>query len=186
MIASSWPTTEETSLSWLRRHGIDPDTATERDANRSTGRDWDRARMASWGAADAGWGTFDDEFVGVNWFLWRRGTAEDVMAAARALVGDLTKMHGAPTEVLDPTEHGGTWFWRLPEHLIDMYAYHGLPRPDGLPSGEACVQLHVDLRTRSEAREAHARTHHCTRPVPFALPEEPRPEPDQRADRHTQ
>lgn len=84
MITSAWPTTQKESREWLRRHGIDPDTATER-ARRDPGRNWDRARTLGWGSADAGWGTFRGEFVGANWFLWRDSSSTEVMAAAQTL-----------------------------------------------------------------------------------------------------
>ena len=171
MIAAAWPTTPEESQVWLRHHGIDPDTATER-ARRDPGRNWDRARTLGWGSADAGWGTFRGEFVGANWFLWRDSSSTEVMAAAHTLAELLTQAHGAPADSTESPEHGATWLWQLRDHVIEMYAYNGLPRPDGFPAGDACVQFHVDLRTRSEAQEEFARAHLAQRPTPLALPDQ--------------
>lgn len=171
MTVAAWPTTPEESQEWLRHHGIDPDTATER-APRRLSRNWDRARTLGWRSADSGWGTFRGEFVGANWFLWRGSSSDEVMAAAHALADLLTQAHGAPTEATESTEHGGTWLWQLPDHVIDMYAYHGLTRPDGFPAGDACVQLHVDLRERAEAQEEHARAHPAERPAPLTPPDQ--------------
>lgn len=204
MMSEPWPTSEDQAGRWLRRHGIDPDSGTERrtdkgnsgngssgngssgngrSGNGGPGRDWDRATMEAWGNADVGWGQFGEEFVGVNWFLWRGASPEELMTAARELAGMLTQAHGAPTESTDPTVHGGTWLWRLPGHIIDIYAHHGLPRPDGFPAGEPVLQLHLDHRERSDAREAFARAHPAPRPSP--CPSSPRPKPDQRTYRRT-
>lgn len=171
MIASAWPTTPEESQVWLRRHGIDPDSATER-VPRGLSGNWDRARTLGWGSADSGWGTFRGEFVGANWFLWRGSSSDEVMAAAHALADLVTQTHGAPADSTESPQHGATWRWLLPDHVIDMYAYHGLPRPDGFPAGDACVQLHVDLRDRAEAQEEHALAHRSQRPTPLALPDQ--------------
>lgn len=171
MITAAWPTTPEESLEWLRHHGIDPDTATERGRDELS-RSWDRAQTRGWGSTDSGWVTFRGEFVGANWFLWRGSSPHEVMTAARALAELLTQAHGAPTEALDPTEHGGTWLWRLTDHVIDMYAYTGLARPDGFPAGAACVQLHVDLRDRADAQEEHARAHLPERPAAISPPDQ--------------
>lgn len=162
MITGPWPTTEPEALSWLRRHGIDPATATERDP-RGPGRSWDRARTQTYGDAETGWGTYREEFVGVHWFLWLGASSEDVMAAAQVLVDLLTTTHGPAAEASESTPHGCTSLWQLPSHVIELYAYHGLPRDDGFPAGDACVQLHLDHRERSEARELEARARHSGR-----------------------
>lgn len=172
MMSAAWPTTGDESRQWLTRHGIDPDSATKRTSGRGVGHNWARARMDGWGTADAGWGTFRDEFVGVNWFLWRGSSSDEVMTAAHALADLLTQAQGIPTEAEESTEHGGTWLWLLADHVIIMYAYHGRPRPDGFPAGDACVQLHVDLRERAEAQEEHARAHPAERPAPLAQPDQ--------------
>ena len=162
MISAPWPTTAQESEDWLREHGIDPGTATERDP-RGAGRAWDRARMADWGTADVGWGTFREEFVGVHWFLWRGASSEDVMAGAHSLVDLLTQTQGPAADASESPLHGGTWLWLLPGHVIEAYAYHGLPRPDGFPAGDACVQLHLGHRERSEAQEREARARDAQR-----------------------
>lgn len=156
MTTEPWPTTEAESLAWLRRHGIDPATAVERD-RRESSRAWDGARMADWGGTRAGWGTYRDEFTGIHWFLWSGASSDDVMAGAQALVDRLHQAHGPATEASESPQYGRTALWQLPGHVIDLYAYHGLPREDGFPAGDASVQLHLSHRERSEAQELEAR-----------------------------
>ncbi|WP_022925657.1 hypothetical protein [Serinicoccus marinus] len=50
------------------------------------------------GIVQCGWSTFEDEFVGVFWFLWRGTSMEGSELAARALRDQLAQRFGEPAQ----------------------------------------------------------------------------------------
>ncbi|GGK58931.1 hypothetical protein [Ornithinimicrobium pekingense] len=160
IVESPWPRHLEDGLPWLQSFGIDTDTA-EETPRRGADRSWHMAAMPSWGAVRAGWGTYRDEFADIFWFLWDGESSADVLRAADDLARALTDVHGDPREVTEATQYsGGSWWWQLEQHSIEMYAYSGAVNPDGYPTGSPCVQLQIDLRAVAEPREAEARRTH--------------------------
>ena len=114
--------------------------------------------MSVWGTAQAGWGTYREQFAEVFWFLWDGHSWDDARDAAAELAQTITDAHGEPEETTEETAgHGTSWWWRLDDHSIEMYAYNGASRPEGFPAGPSVVQLHVDRRAVAEPREAEAR-----------------------------
>lgn len=157
ILRSVWPQGLDEGLPWLEAMGIRTDTATETPRRRSS-RSWHMASMPTWGTARAGWGTYQDRFADVFWFLWDDESSERVLHAATELADHLADALGEPTETTEPTPlSGGTWWWQLEGHSIEMYAYTDARTPDGHPTGPPCVQLSVDLREVSDPREAEAR-----------------------------
>lgn len=157
ILKSQWPEDLRDGLPWLESLDIRTDTATETSRERSS-RSWHMADMPTWGTARGGWGTYQDRFADVLWFLWYEENAEHILHAVAELADHLTDDLGDPTDTTDPTPlSGGTWWWQLEAHSIEMYAYTDEPRPDGYPTGPPCVQLHVNLREVADPREAEAR-----------------------------
>lgn len=157
IVRSPWPQGLDDALPWLRSMGIATDTADESPA-RGDARSWHMASMPVWGTARPGWGTYRDQFADVSWFLWDEHAWEDVRRAAADLAQALTDLYGAPEKAtVDAESHGPSWWWRLPEHSIELYAHNGAIRPPGFPAGPSVVQLHVDLSAVAEPREAEAR-----------------------------
>lgn len=157
IIRTPWPTEPDAAIAWLEALGIHTRSATHTPSPGDSDS-WSLARMPAWGATRAGWGTCGGRLADISWFLWQDATAQDVEEAARALVQLLTDTHGAPTETTEAAvTHGDSWWWKLPAHHIEMYRHTGLTNPDGHPTGPACIQLAVDLRSLSEQREAYAR-----------------------------
>lgn len=132
--------------------GIRTETATEAPRDGAS-RSWHMADMPEWGTARTGWGTYQDRFADVSWFLWAEEDAEQVLEAATELADHLTGELRPPTEVTDRTSPGATWWWQLESHSIEMYA-HG---PHRYPPAQPCVKLSVALREVSDPREAEAR-----------------------------
>lgn len=156
VLKASWPTAREEALSWLQSMGIQTDSAKEAPREGSS-RSWQMAPVLAWGTASGGWGTYRDELYDVFWFLWEGDSSEDVTQAADLLARAITDSCGGATEASEATPFSGaSWWWQLDQHSIEIYAHHGLPNPNGYPTGPPCVQLHISLRARAEPREAEA------------------------------
>ncbi|QFG68627.1 hypothetical protein [Ornithinimicrobium pratense] len=137
--------------------GISTDTAEETPPE-GIGRSWGMASVPEWGAARAGWSTYREQFADIFWFLWDDHRWDDVRGAAADLAQAITDVHGAPEESTEESaSHGPSWWWRLNDHGIQIYAHNGAIRPEGFPAGPSVVQLHVDLRAVADLREAEAR-----------------------------
>lgn len=157
VVDSPWPQHLGEGLPWLQSFGIETDTAKE-TPRRGTSRSWHMAAVRGWGSARAGWGIYREEFAGIFWFLWDGESADDVLRAAGDLARAITDSHGNPHEITEASQYsGGSWWWQLERHRVEMYAYNGAPNPDGYPTGSPCVQLHVDLRAVAEPQEEEAR-----------------------------
>lgn len=157
VLDAGWPTPLDEALRWLHAMGMQTDCAEETPRDGSS-RSWQMAPVLAWGTASGGWNTYRDELSDVFWFLWEGDSSEDVTQAAAALAEAVTDAHGAATEASEATPFSGaSWWWQLDQHYIEMYAYHGLPNPNGHPTGPPCVQLHISLSARAEPREAEAR-----------------------------
>lgn len=156
VLNATWPITLDESLQWLQAMGIQTDGARETPRDGAS-RSWQLAPVLAWGTTSAGWGTYRDEFCDVFWFLWEGGSSEDVTQAAHVLAESITGARGAAKEasVASPLSGASRW-WQLDQHTIEMYAYHGLPNPNGCPTGHPCVQLHISLRARAEPQEVEA------------------------------
>lgn len=162
VLNATWPTPLNEALRWLHSLGMQTDSAEEAPRDGSS-RSWQMAPVLAWGTASGGWSTYRAEFADVSWFLWEGGSAEAVTQAAGALAEDITDAHGAATEASEATPFSaGSWWWQLEQHCIEMYAHHGLPNPNGHPTGRPCVQLAISLRARAEPREAEARLTQAT------------------------
>ena len=157
ILGTPWPEGIDDGLPWLRSKGIATETAEETPAEGS-GRSWHMASMPIWGTARAGWSTYHERFADVFWFLWDDHGWDDVRDAAAELAQQVADVHGAPEETTEETAgHGPSWWWRLNDHSIEIYAHNGAVRPEGFPAGPSVVQLHVDLRAVADPREAEAR-----------------------------
>lgn len=155
-VANTWREGVDDGLVWLESLGIQTGTATMTLLGDSC-RMWHTARMPAWGTTEAGWSTYREQFAGVSWFIWRDETPQRVLGSAIDLAHFLSDALGPATESSEPTPlSGGTWWWQLEAHSIEMYAYTGAMSRDRRPAIPPCVQLAVDLREVSNPREAEA------------------------------
>lgn len=146
LINSAWPTAGDERREWFRQHAPD----------------------------QSGWHSFDDEFVGLHWFLWSGMPRAQVRAAAVELKAVLTGVVGEPAdEADDPTSDGPGFstLWKTGTHTIELYFHSGLGRVgDRVIDGDATVQLQLDLTDRADAREVVARSRPEARPTPVEGP----------------
>lgn len=159
---STWPTDEVERAAWFERHGIAVEGATlTKDEHGS--RSFDGRGPTGWGDPPTGWHVFEDEFVGLHWFLWH-GLGEDVVPGlADELRTGFVDLAGEPTEELSGGGYRFTANWDTGDLRIDMYL-HGGPVLDGTFHEEPVVQLHVDHQGRSTRAEAAARATRPARP----------------------
>lgn len=157
LVDSDWPTTQTERSAWFERHGIAAEGA-ERLREKHGSETWHSGEPgAPWPAV--GWHVFENEFVGISWFLWH-GLPEDVVAElAEELRAHLVEMAGEP---MDETRGEGdddrfTAYWQTGGRSIDMYL-HGGPVLEGQFHERPVVQLHVDHVERARrADDAAAR-----------------------------
>lgn len=156
LVRSEWPTSEAQRLEWFTRHGLDV-----RAAHRAWGEYGSDTVVGEgperWGSPGLGWHTFEGDFVGVSWFLWRGGPPEAVRAAARQLRELFSGFAGAPVEELAPGEDPDTFtaLWEVEGRTIDMYL-HGGHVLEGALVEDPVVQLHVDHTARSRRADEAA------------------------------
>ena len=160
LVASPWPTTESERVAWFTEHGLVV-TGAEPEPRDGGSQAWAGTGPEQWGWSRCGWSTFEDEFVGVGWFLWRGTSMEGSELAARALRDQLAQRFGEPAQehVTEPETGRFTAFWETPGHTIDLYLHGGM-RPQGDKDqfyDEPVIQLHLDHAERSARREAEAR-----------------------------
>lgn len=156
LLASDWPTTREDTADWFADHGLHPIDTQKMDSP-VPGVHWVSQLEGEWAGVHFGWHEFNDEFVGLNWFLWGGGEPDDVLAKAQQLSDLLTAVHGEPEDVQNEPEGDFTRYWRAqPGHSIDMYAYSGRPSGERTQASNPVVQLHVDHWKRADAQEAEA------------------------------
>lgn len=147
MIASEWPTSEDERRLWFTRFGLK-----------------DEQYVPQWGGdtepgvVPTGWHAFEDEFVGVHWFLWEGWPRAVVEAAAAELKERLTATCGLPASENQRETGDWTAYWEFQGRVIDVYFYSGLPpahlnRREMTPS----VQFHVGHEQRAEAEDQQAR-----------------------------
>lgn len=155
LVASDWPTTEEERRAWFDEHGIvvEPERWREEDGSRS----WSGRAPERWGRALAGWHVFDDEFVGVSWFLWHGLTEDVVTELAGELHARFVELMGPPVEEFrrEGDDYRFTACWERDGRLVHLYL-HGGPVLDGTFVEDPVVQLHVDHAARSRAADAVA------------------------------
>lgn len=176
LLGSPWPRTEADRIAWFQRHRLaaepaepaepaSPGAPRERADGGERSASYLAAGPASWDGTPIGWHTFDGEFVGVHWFLWRGLTREDMRVAAADLRAGFRRAFGPPADELDrtaaadPWEAGFTACWHAGGRTIDC-SYHPGGHPPGSPGPEetgATVRLHVDHTARADAQEASAR-----------------------------
>ncbi len=159
LVGSRWPTTEAERLVWFDEHGVVVEGA-ESLPREGLGESWVGSGSADWGRPRCGWGSFEGEFVGLVWFLWRGTSMQASERMARELRDRLTQRFGDPTEYLSEPETGRfTALWQARGRTIDMYLHGGM-RPRGVEHqfyDEPVLQLHLDDAERSSRREAEAR-----------------------------
>ncbi len=152
MIASEWPTSEEERRLWFTVFGlIDEQGVPQWGGDTETG------------AVTTGWHAFEDEFVGIHWFLWEGWPRAAVETAAAALKEGLTQVCGPPASGIQRQTGDWTAYWEFKGRVIDVYFYSGLPpahltRREMTPS----VQFHVDHAQRAEAEDQQARLESTT------------------------
>ena len=148
MIESEWPTTDADRRLWFSTFGLCAEE--DEDVPR-----WGGDTVP--GAVPTGWHAFQDEFVGVHWFLWEGWPRSVVADAAAELKEILTRTCGPEDSRITTPILDWTAYWEFEGRGIDMYFYSGLP-PAHLSRREISpsVQLHVDHAQRAEAEEAQA------------------------------
>lgn len=133
------------------------------------GRSFDGPLAPDWPQSRFGWHTFQDQFVGVSWFLWEEPPREEARTRAVALKGGLTQRFGGPVDETgedDGVHLGFTCCWQARGRTIDMYFHSGVyHRLDGSTmdkkTNPAVVQIHVDHTQRASAQDAVARQEHA-------------------------
>ncbi len=147
MIESEWPAAEEDRRLWFTTFGLrdEPDVS-------CWGGDTEP------GAVATAWHTFEDEFVGVHWFLWEGWPRSVVEDAAAEMKEVFSQACGPAASEIRSGRGDWTAYWEFNGRVIDMYFYSGLPpahlsRREMTPS----VQLHVNHAQRAEAEEQQAR-----------------------------
>lgn len=161
ILESVWPQGINDGIPWLDALGIETQTGQQSTRGGSSSRAWQRAPMPAWGTATAGWSTYQDRFADISWFLWDGANSECVLNAAVELAELFVDALGEPGESTEAGPYsGGTWWWQMEAHSIEMYAHTVVQRPDGHPTGPPCVQLSVDLLEISGRRETEARRTH--------------------------
>lgn len=149
LISSDWPTSADQRDAWFAAFGFpDGDWAV------SEGKYPGDVAMPGWPGATFGCHSFQGEFVGVHWFLWKGLPVEQVHDAATELRQRFISRAGEPgEEIKAPPGHplGFTAWWEIQGRTIDMYFHQGNdPLPDGTISNLPVVQLHVDHSERSQ------------------------------------
>ncbi len=160
LLGSNWPRTEADRVAWFERFRLAadptaPGTSTDSDERSASYR---TSGPALWDGTPIGWHSFDDEFVGVHWFLWNGLPREDLQVAAVDLRAGFRRACGSAMGEADHPDQGFSAWWRAGGRTVDMYYHPGI-RPPGTPEGTrigACVQLHVDHTVRADAAEAVA------------------------------
>ncbi|MEL4506295.1 hypothetical protein AAEX63_15525 [Luteococcus sp. H138] len=151
LVASDWPTTESERLTWARRMGLpehgDPVPGLDELSDRS------RSFEARAGMADVGWHFFDEQFVGVHFFWNESEDMADLEPVARDVREGL-RVLWETTEELEDEVQGFTALWHPQDRVVDMYWHAPRLMPEGHRS-TGTIQLHVDHRDRSDARNRH-------------------------------
>lgn len=155
LIGSDWPTTADERDVWFAAFGLPdgewpvPEGKYPRDVP-----------MPRWPGVTFGCHSFQGEFVGVHWFLWKDLPVEQVHEAAIDLRNRFVAWAGAPGEQITAIARhplGFTAWWQIHGRTIDMYFHQGNDQlPDGTISNMPVVQLHVDHSERSQRAEEWA------------------------------
>ncbi len=154
LIASDWPTTEEERVRWFAQHRIVTDDAVlERDEDGS--ESYACRGAAEWGRAHSGWHVFEEQFVGVRWFLWQGLGADVVPRLAQELHAGLVDLAGEPTEEIRPGGDRFAAYWDTAGRRVEMYL-HGGSVLGGELAEEPLVQLHVDHVERAHRADLEA------------------------------
>lgn len=181
LVASEWPTTQGERRAWFERHGIATE-GVERLREARGSESWQSGNPgAPWPAV--GWHVFENEFVGISWFLWHGLPEGLVPELAEELRARFVDMAGEP---MDQTRREGedyrfTAYWQTGGRSIDMYL-HGGPVLKGQFHEHPVVQLHVNHVDRARrADETAARAQQIVRD--WGLEHESAPHPA-RSQRH--
>lgn len=155
LVDSQWPTTQSERSAWFERHGIATEGA-ERLRQAHGSESWHSGDPgAPWPAV--GWHVFENEFVGISWFLWQ-GLPENVVSElAEELRARFVEMAGEP---MDEIRRKGedcrfTAYWQTGGRSIDMYL-HGGPVLEGQFHEHPVVQLHVNHVERARRADETA------------------------------
>lgn len=151
LVESTWPTTEADRGAWFAEHHLDvEDVRHEAGAFSGVG-------PRAWGSPSCGWHVFEDEFVGLHWFLWEGRPWSDVLASATELRDLLSDVAGEPVDEppRDRPAEGFTALWQVRGRTIHLYAH--APRSDVAAGRDVAVQLHVDHAARAAREDAVAR-----------------------------
>lgn len=160
LVESEWPTSEEERQAWFRTHGLQIRDQ-EEDPRDGASRSFVGGGPPEWGWSRCGWGTFEEEFVGVVFFLWRGTSMDESERLAREVRSLLVARFGEPDESdsVELPDGRFTAFWRTGGRTVDLYLHGGM-RPVGVEDqfyDEPVLQLHVDHEERSAQREEAAR-----------------------------
>jgi hypothetical protein len=155
LVDSEWPTTQSERSAWFERHGIEAEGA-ERLRSEHGSETWHSGGPgAPWPAV--GWHVFENEFVGISWFLWH-GLSEDVVPElAEELRARFVEMAGEPMDEIrrEGEDYRFTAYWQTGGRSIDMYL-HGGPVLEGQFHEHPVVQLHVDHVERARRADETA------------------------------
>ncbi|WP_162802925.1 hypothetical protein [Ornithinimicrobium avium] len=155
LVDSEWPTTLSERSAWFERHGIATEGA-ERLREEHGSESWHSGDPgAPWPAV--GWHVFENEFVGISWFLWH-GLREDVVPGlAEELRARFVEMAGEPMDEIrrEGEDYRFTANWQKGGRSIDMYL-HGGPVLEGQFHEHPVVQLHVDHVERARRADETA------------------------------
>lgn len=96
LIGSTWPASKAERIAWFEEFDLPEPDQVERSEEHAHGMSFDGPPAPVWPQDRFGWHTFEDQFVGVNWFLWAGLPRDEVRTRARELKERLTQELGGP------------------------------------------------------------------------------------------